>query len=110
MNISCSYQLKILGQLVPHVIMTMIYQKRRYHLKSEMIKIWINTLTFQHVTPEEQDFCYFTSKKLKPLSTWKEWKDVEIKQLDQFHIQKMIGELIYSNGLPNSAVILQQFW
>ena len=44
-----------------------------------MIKVCINTLTSQHVTPEKQALGYFTQKKLKTLSTWQEWKDGEIK-------------------------------
>ena len=34
-------------------------------IPSEMIKLCINTLTSEHVTPEEQSLCYFTRNKLK---------------------------------------------
>ena len=37
-------------------------------IPSEMIKMCIDTLTSQHVTPEEQALGYLTQKKLKTLS------------------------------------------
>ena len=39
-------------------------------IPSERIKVCINTLTSQHVIPEEQVLGYFTWKKLKTLLTW----------------------------------------
>lgn len=41
-------------------------------IPSEMIKICINILHSDHMSPEEQSVRYFTRKKLKTLSTWKE--------------------------------------
>ena len=41
-------------------------------ISTEMIKLCINTLTLDVVTPEEQALGYFTQKKLKKLSTWNE--------------------------------------
>ena len=48
-------------------------------IPSEMIKVCINTLTSQHVTPKEKSLGHFIWKKLKTLSTWKELKDGEMK-------------------------------
>ena len=38
-------------------------------IPSEMVKMCINILNSQHVTPEEQTLFYFTLKKLKTLYT-----------------------------------------
>ena len=75
-------------------------------IPSEMIKVCINTLNSDHMTPEEQSLGYFTCKKLKRLSTWQEWKDGESKQLNQFYVQKMFGDPIDTDTLPEAAVVL----
>ena len=41
----------------------------KYALPAEMIKLIINTLKSDAITPEEQALGYFTWKKLKKLST-----------------------------------------
>ena len=79
-------------------------------ISSGMIKDCINTLNSEHMTEEEQALGYFTRKRLKRLSTWKEWKDDETKQIDQFMIQKMFCNPIYPFGLPDSTVILRPHW
>ena len=56
-------------------------------ISSEMIKLCINTLNSDHITPEEQALGYYTRKKLKRLSNWNEWKAGEIKQIEQFQNQ-----------------------
>ena len=38
-------------------------------IPSEMIKVCINTLNSNHMTPKEQSLGYFTHKKLKSTST-----------------------------------------
>ena len=53
-------------------------------IPSEMIKVCINTLNLDFMTPEEQALGYFTRKKLKRLLTWDEWLAGEAKQLNQF--------------------------
>ena len=53
-------------------------------IPSEMIKVCINTLNSDFMTPEEQALGYFTRKKLQRLSTWDEWLAGEAKQLNQF--------------------------
>ena len=79
-------------------------------ISSEMIQLCINTLNSDHMTKEEQALGYFTRKKPKRLSTWKEWKDRELKQIGQFLQQKMFGDPIDPSLLPGSAVILQPHW
>ena len=51
-------------------------------IPTEMIKVCINTLNSDFMTPEEQALGYFTRKKLKRLSTWDEWLAGEAKQLN----------------------------
>ena len=51
-------------------------------IPSEMIKVCINTLNSDFMTPEEHSLGYFTSKKLKRLLTWDEWLAGEAKQLN----------------------------
>ena len=75
-------------------------------IPSEMIKVCINTLNSDFMTPEEQALGYFTRKKLKRLSTWDEWLAGEAKPLNQFHDQKMFGDPIDADTLPGSAVVL----
>ena len=41
-------------------------------ISSEMIKLCINTLRSNHITPEEQALGFYTRKKLKCLSNWNE--------------------------------------
>ena len=73
----------------------------------EMIQIAINTLQSDSITPKEAVIGYFTSRKLKKLSTWNDWKKGKHKQLNQFYDQKMFGDVINPVTLPRSAVILQ---
>ena len=72
----------------------------------EMIKVCINTLNSDHMTPKEQSLGYFTQKKLKRLSTWQEWLDNKSKQLNQFYTQKMFGDPIDPDTLPELTVVL----
>ena len=44
------------------------------------------------------------------LSTWKEWKAGEKKQIDQFMMQGMFGDPIYPVGLLKNATILRPHW
>ena len=39
-------------------------------IPTEMIKVIINTLGSDAITPEEQQLGYFTHNKLRKLSTW----------------------------------------
>ena len=71
-----------------------------------MIKLCINTLNSDAMTPEEEALGYFTQKKLKKMFIWKEWKAGEKKQIDQFMMQGMFGDPIYPVGLPKNAIIL----
>ena len=75
-------------------------------LPTEMIKVCINTLNLDFMTPEEQALGYFTQKKLKRLSTQDEWLADEAKQLNQFYDQKMFGDPIDADTLPGLAVVL----
>ena len=62
------------------------------------------------MTPEEEALGYFMRKKLKNLSTWKEWKAGEKKQINQFMMQGMFGDPIYLVGLPKNDIILCPHW
>jgi hypothetical protein len=75
-------------------------------IPNEMIKIVINTLNSDSITPEEQALGHFTRCKLKKLTTWNEWEAGEHKQLDQFYGQKMFGDAIDPMLLPKQAVVL----
>ena len=75
-------------------------------IPSEMIKVCINTLNSDHMTPEEQSLGYFTRKKLKRLLTWQEWLDGESKQLNQFYTEKIFGDPIDADKLPKAAGVL----
>ena len=79
-------------------------------ISAKMIKLCINTLNSDTMTPEEEALGYFTQKKLKNLSTWKEWEAGEKKQINQFMMQGMFGDLIYPVDLPNNAIILPPHW
>ena len=75
-----------------------------------MIQLCINTLNSDHMTKEEQALVYFTTKKLKKLSTWKEWKDGESKRIEQFVTQKMFGAPKDTSNLPGLPVVLCPHW
>jgi hypothetical protein len=75
-------------------------------IPNEMIKIAINTLNSDSITPKEQALGHFTCRKLKKLTTWNEWEASEHKQLDQFYGQKMCGDGIDPMLLPKQAVVL----
>ena len=75
-----------------------------------MIKLCINTLNSDVVTPEEEALGYFTRKKLKNLKNWNNWKAGEKTQIDQFMIQGMFGDPIHPIGLPKNAIILRLNW
>ena len=72
-------------------------------IPSELIKICINILNSDPMTSEKQSLQYFTWKKLKRLLTWQEWKDGESKQLEQLYVQKMLGDQIDADTLPEAA-------
>ena len=67
----------------------------------------INTISSDHMTPEEEALGFFTRKRLRKLSTWDEWEKGEHKQLDQFEEQGMFDNPIDPVLLPKDAVILR---
>ena len=73
----------------------------------EMIKIAINTLQSDSITPEEAAIGHFTRQKIKKLLTWNDWKKGEHKQLNQFYNQRVFGDAIDPVTLPRNSVILQ---
>ena len=75
-----------------------------------MIKLIINTLGSDAITPEEQQLGYFTRNKLRKLNTWDQWLAGEKKQIDQFMNQGMFGSPIPRSELPEDAVILRPHW
>ena len=77
-------------------------------MPAEVIKLCINTLNSDHITPEEQSLGFYTRKKLKRLTNWNDWKAGETKQIKQFMDQGMFGDPIDPSvlPLPDGAVIL----
>ena len=59
-------------------------------IPTEVIKLIINSLGSDAITPEEQALGYYTRKKLKKLSTWDQWLAGEKKQIDQFTTQESL--------------------
>jgi hypothetical protein len=74
------------------------------------IKIAINTLNSDSITPEKQALGHFTRCKLKKLTTWNDWEAGKHKQLDQFYGQKMFGDAIDPMLLPKQVVVLRTYW
>ena len=79
-------------------------------IPTKMIQICINTLNSDHITPEEQALGHFNRNKLKKLSTWNEWKEGKVKQIEQFMNQKVFGDPIDPIALPETAIIIQPHW
>ena len=79
-------------------------------IPTEMIKLIINTLGSDAITPEEQQLRYFTRNKLQKLNTWDQWLAGETKQFDQFMNHGMFGSPISHSELLADAVILRPHW
>ena len=79
-------------------------------IPTEMIKLIINTLGSDAITPEEQQLGYFTRNKLQKLNTWDQWLAGEKKQIDHFMNQGMFGSPMSRSELPKDAVILRPHW
>ena len=62
-------------------------------ISTEMINLCINTLNSDVMTPKEQALGQFTHEKLKNLKNQDEWKAGEKKQINQFMIQGIFGEV-----------------
>ena len=69
-----------------------------------MIKLCINTLNSDAVTPEEEFLGYCTRKKLRNLHNWDEWKAGEEKLIDQFTMQGMFGKPADPISIPKNAI------
>lgn len=76
-------------------------------IPTEVIKLVINSLGSDAITPEEKALGYYTRKKL---STWDQWLAGEKKQIDQFTTQGMFGEPTNRCYLPDNAIILRPHW
>ena len=76
-------------------------------IPTEMIKLIINTLGLDAITPEEKQLEYFTRNKLQKLNTWDQWLAGETKQIDQFMHQGLFGEPRSRNTLKKDAIILR---
>ena len=79
-------------------------------IPTEIIKLIINTLSSDAITPEEQQLGYFTRNKLRKLNTWNQWLAGETKQIDQFMNQGMFGIPISRDELKKDAIILRPHW
>ena len=60
-------------------------------ISTEQIGVVVNAIQSHSITPEEQALGSFTRRKLKKLSTWKEWLAAKHKQLNHFHMLGMYG-------------------
>ena len=67
----------------------------------------VQAVQSQAITPAEQAIGRFTRRKLCSLSTGKQWRCGEHKQLDHFHDLKMHGEPIRK---PPGAIVLHPHW
>jgi len=76
-------------------------------LSLEEMEMVIHAIQSQAITPAEQAIGRFTRRKLCSLSTWKQWRAGEHKQLDHFHDLKMYGEPVRK---PPSAIVLRPHW
>ena len=79
-------------------------------LPDELIRVCINTLALEQMTPEEEILGYFTRRKLKRLATWSEWEAGEHKQISQFMKQKMFGDPIDPPHIPDNGIIMRPHW
>ena len=79
-------------------------------IPTEMIKVIINTLGSDAITPEEQQLGYFARNKLQKLNKWDQWLAGETKQIDQFMNQGMFGSPMSRSELPADVVILRPHW
>ena len=67
----------------------------------------MNSIQYKATTPEDQDLGRFTRRNLKRLSTWDEWEQGVIKQLDQMHDLGMFGKPI---DAPNNVIVFRPHW
>ena len=72
----------------------------------EMIKIKIDTLQSDSITPKETTIDHFTQQKLKKLSTKNKLNKGEHQQINQCYDRKMFGDSIDSLILPKNCMIL----
>ena len=79
-------------------------------IPTEVIKLIINTLGFDAIIPKEQELGYFIRKKLKQISTLNQWLTGERKRINQFMNQRMFGETIIRDTLPENTKILRPHW
>ena len=79
-------------------------------IPDELIRVCINTLASERMTPEEEALGYFTRKKLKKLATWNDWEAGEHKQINQFMHQKMFGDPTDPLLIPGNGVIMRSHW
>ena len=75
-------------------------------IPTELIKLIINTLGSDAITPKEQQLGYFICNKLQKLNTWDQWLAGETKQIDQFMNHGLFGSPMSRSELPADAVIL----
>ena len=78
-------------------------------IPTELIQIVIDAIRSKAVTRDEQALGHFTCRKLKQLSTWRDWEFGERKQLNQFQDLRMYGEPVVKPSDKN-AIILHPYW
>jgi len=79
-------------------------------IPSEMIRLCLQTIQSDSVTPAEQALGHSTRRELEGLGTWPLWEKGEHKQLNQFHEQKMFGDPIDPSSLDEGSIILRPHW
>ena len=80
------------------------------HIPTQLIQVAINTLNSDSMTDEEKACGYFSRRRLRTLSNWRDWEAAEHKQLDQFDKQEMFGDPVHASTLPKDAVVLRAHW
>ena len=77
------------------------------YFPTELIHLTINAIQSKATTPEEKYLRHFTGINLKRLTTWYEWEQVEINQLNQMHELGIFGKPIYD---LNNTIFLRPHW
>ena len=76
-------------------------------IPTKVLKLIINTLGSDAITPKEQQLGYFTRNKLRKANTQDQWLAGKTKQIDQFMHQGMFGVSRSLDTLRKNAIILR---
>ena len=77
------------------------------YLSIEMMSIAMNAIKLSHTIPAEHSIGSFTHCKLQKCDTWKDWKKVELSQLDKMKKLGMYGQPC---NAPCNDIVLGPHW